>query len=118
MEPQIDIVAVWNYIAAHQWVPLLALLVGACVRLLKDDTVLPTIPTKYRAWAALGMGLLGSTLQAVVAGTPWSQAILHGLAAGFSAIMADNLFVKMLPSGDVPLPKVLLNPPADPPKAA
>lgn len=65
-------------LAEHKWFAAIALLVTAIVRLLKSDTQLPwSVPAQWRAWLAIGLGVVGGILDALVSGTSIVQALLQ-----------------------------------------
>lgn len=80
----------------------LAVVVGVIVRLLKSDTPLPTVPSRYRAFLALGLGAVGGALDALARGTPWQQAVLGGVAAAVTAMVGHELVVEQLLGGREP----------------
>jgi hypothetical protein len=79
-------------------VMLTAWLIGACVRLLKDDTILPTLPTQYRRLVAFGLGLLAGVVDAVIAGASWQSAAI-AVAAPPLAIAGHHVLVDWLRGG-------------------
>jgi hypothetical protein len=73
-----------------------ALLIGAAVRALKSDS-LPSwlnIPPRVRPWLAIGLGQVLTAVEAVGAGTPWKDAVLHGLAASLAAMLGHDTLVE------------------------
>ena len=80
----------------------LAVVIGLVVRLLKSDTPLPTVPSRYRAFLALALGTVGGALDAVARGTPWQQAVLGGVAAAVTAMVGQELVVEQLLGGREP----------------
>lgn len=88
---------VYNLISQHQWIGLAAVLIGALVRALKEDTPIPiTIPPKVRPWLALGLGATAGALQKVSGGTPWKEAAFGGILAGMLAIVGHDTIVESL----------------------
>jgi hypothetical protein len=85
------------------WLPLSAVVIGFIIRILKDDQfVLPpwiSLPSQYRAAAALALGVVAGVINLVVAGTTWDVAIPTGLMAGAMAIFGDTLFIQALRKG-------------------
>lgn len=80
---------------------LAALLIGAIVRALKSDT-LPSwlqIPPRLRPWLAIGLGQVLTVVEAVAMGTPWRDAVLHGLAASLTAMLGHDTLVEGLLGG-------------------
>lgn len=95
--------------AQHQWrlVALLVapILIGFVIRILKDDTWLPTLPKGWRTLAAWALGLTTGVLAHVTAGVPWDQAIAGGLLAAFGAIFGHVTLIEGLRSGEeIPMP--------------
>lgn len=103
-------------IQSHQWVPLTALVIGLVIRLLKDDTILPTIPSPVRKWGALGLGALAGIVRAMVGGMPLVPALLAGLAAALTAMAGHDVIVEGMRRGkEIAMPKFLLRKPPDGP---
>lgn len=98
-------------ISQHAWVPLAALVVNLLLRLLKDDTTLPTIPTRYRFWAAFALGAASGVLDHVMGGTPWRTALVGGLVSAALAVLAQNGIVDSIFAGrELPLPRKIMIP--------
>lgn len=97
---------------SHAWIPLAALLVGLLVRLSKSDVPIPgwNIPAKYRPALALGLGMVGGVLDAIVAGKPWKVAVAEGLFAASLAILGHTIGIEALRGG-----REIGGPPKDPP---
>lgn len=92
----------------HEWVALAALVIGALVRVSKDDVSwFPIeIPTRWRPVASLVLGLSSGVLQAVATGTAWTDALVGGLVSGVLAIAGHDTLVRALRNGkDVPIPR-------------
>jgi hypothetical protein len=101
-----NISAVIDAISKHAWVLVASLVIGALVRALKSDTPLPTVPPKWRAWLALGLGIVAGVLDKILGGTPWLAAILGGIAAAMAAIVGHETVVESLRNGrDIFVPK-------------
>lgn len=95
-----DLSELSGLLAEHKWLAALALFIGAIVRLLKSDTPLPwTVPAQWRSWLAIGLGVVGGVLDALVIGTPTVRALLQGLAAAAIAIAAHDALVEGLRGG-------------------
>lgn len=86
---------------AHQWVVASSVVIGALVRLQKNGKLtLPwTIPARYRPLLALGLGLVSGMLEAVIAGTPWSSAIVGGLVSAAMAGLGHGVVIEALRNG-------------------
>ncbi|WP_394833574.1 hypothetical protein LVJ94_44415 [Pendulispora rubella] len=85
--------------AQGKWIVVGAIVIGAIVRLLKSDTPLPTVPSQWRPWLALGLGAVAGIFQAVAAGTPWKKALLDGLVSALTAIAGHDLLIESLRRG-------------------
>lgn len=104
-------------IAAHQWYALAAIAVGLLIRLLKDDTKLPTLPAKWRPWLVVAAGVIAAVVSKLQGGASLKDAIVNGAIVGLLPIVAHQLGVESLLGGkEVPLPSALLVKPADGPK--
>jgi hypothetical protein len=86
-------------VVEHKWLPLLAIVVGFAVRLLKDDTFGPSIPKKFRAPAAFLMGLFAGIVQRKIAGATWLDAAFTGAVAGLLPILGHKLLIEKLRNG-------------------
>ncbi len=103
-------------ITEHKWVGVAAFVIGLLVRLLKSDTVLPTIQPRYRFWAAMGFGVLSGVLEKVSTGTTWTAALVGGVFSALMAVIGQNAVIESMRAGkELPiLPKSLLIPGASP----
>lgn len=85
---------------AHKWLPLAALVVGFLVRLLKSDTALPiTVPSQWRATAALVLGSVGGVLDSLIEGVDMKTAITTGISAALVAIAGHLVVIEGLFKG-------------------
>lgn len=105
MIPQIEAVIdpqlVVDMIQKRNWLPLGALAVGLVVRLLKSDIkIFPSIDNpRFRIWACLALGQLAGTIEAVIAGKTYREAILWGAVQSGLAIFGHNLFIESIRGG-------------------
>jgi hypothetical protein len=123
MEAVIDPQLVVDMVQKRAWLPLGALAVGACVRLLKYDIkFFPSIPSRYRVWAAFALGQVAGSLEAVIAGKTYKEAILWGLTQSVIAIIGQNTIIDSFRDGkEIPVPGLTIPPspvllPVDSPK--
>lgn len=130
--PREQLLAAWQLVLEHQWVPFIAVAVGLVVRVLKSDvTWAPNMPfgpnaARWRPLVALGLGVVGGVVQAIQAGTPLGRALLEGLIAAMVAMASHDVVIAGVRNGKelfspaapkapaVPAPAALL--PADPPQ--
>ena len=106
--------AILALVLAHKWIVLASVAIGAVVRLLKSDTVLPVdVPAQWRPLLALALGQISAVLEHVAAGAPWGTAIAGGLAASVIAILGHEWIVERL-LGDraMPIPGLTKKPSA------
>jgi hypothetical protein len=112
--------------SAAVWVPIATLIVGSLIRLAKSDRAVAWFPVaispRWRAWIALGLGVVLGVLQKLALGGSWVEAIGGGLSAGIAAITGHELIVESLRDGrDIgeakrpPLAPGTLRPPTAPP---
>lgn len=94
-----------EFLKSGGWVPIVALLVGAIVRLLKSDTPLPTVSPKWRPVLAVALGVVFGVLTKVAAGIDWTTAIEGGLGAASIAMFGHDFFVAGLRDGKEPFAK-------------
>lgn len=93
--------------ATPQMLVLLAALVAALVRLLKDDRAVAwfpvTVPPRWRPVAALALGLVAAALTAKAKGTSWTAALTvaltQGLGAGGLAVAAHDALIEGVRGG-------------------
>lgn len=98
--------------ADHRWFPILTAVIFLVVRVLKSDTPLPTVPPRWRAPLAVGLGLLGAVVEKVATGASWSNALADGIVASLSAIASHELIVESARNGrDLGTPKDRVPPP-------
>lgn len=87
-------------VTEHKWVGVAAIVIGVVVRLMKSDTKIPiNIPTQYRVWLALGLGIVSGVLEAVATGKAWTPAIVDGLVSAAIAIVGQNAIIDSLRGG-------------------
>lgn len=96
-------------VAAHKWYALAAIVVGFLIRILKDDTKLPTIPARVRPWISVAAGIVALALDKLAAGASWKIALVNGAIVGGLPIVAHQLGIESVLGGkEVPLPAALL----------
>lgn len=99
----------------RKWVALSAVLIGLAVRLVKSDTVFPTVKGTWRVHLALALGIASGVLEKVADGVTWTSAIIGGLVAAAFAIIGHDVLIGSLRAGkELPLPAKLLVPGAPP----
>jgi hypothetical protein len=88
---------------SHNWIPLTAVVVAALIRVAKSDRAVAWFPVavspRWRAWAALLLGVALGVLQKLATGGTWLEAIVGGLVAGQVAISGHELVVEGLRKG-------------------
>jgi hypothetical protein len=103
----------------HQWVALAAVIINLVVRLLKSGrfpALTEWIPPKARVLVALLLGFLAGGLDAVVRGTPWSEALVGGIVAAAVAVLTHDLLIEWVRGGKELLAKRPIFPPEAPTK--
>lgn len=76
------------------------MVVGAIVRLLKDDTKFPIdIPARWQPVVTVFIGQVYAVLQAIAGGVDWKVAVGAGLKVAFVAMGLFDLVVKALLNG-------------------
>jgi hypothetical protein len=96
---------------AHAWLPLISLVLGFCVRMLKSDTIGPVVPAQYRSWVAWGLGAAVATVDFIAGGGAVSAAI-YGFGAPALAILGHVLGIERLRDGEeLPMPSFLTRKP-------
>ena len=87
-------------LAAHKWIALAAIVIGAVVRLLKSDGPIPlTVPSRWRPVLAVVLGVIAGVFDKVASGGAWTQAILGGLLAALTAISSHDVVIEGLRGG-------------------
>lgn len=100
-----------NMALDHQWLALSAVVLGAIVRVLKDDSRILTIPAPFRPWLAFGLGSVAACLQLVVDGAGWQEAVTTAIVAPALAIIGHHLGIEMLRGGkEIPVPVLTKRP--------
>lgn len=94
----------------YKWWALATLVIGLIVRLLKDDTKLPTFPAKWRSLLAIFLGIVAGVIDKIASGTSYKHAMLGGLIASFVSIVGHDVFIEGIRNGkEIPLPRALLD---------
>jgi hypothetical protein len=85
-----------------------AIAVGAVVRALKDDTVLPTVPKKWRPVLAIALGQVHAVLMMVVGGKTWKTSIIEGATVSVLAVAGHLVGIEKIRGGkEIPLPGLM-----------
>lgn len=84
---------------ANAWIPLLAVVVGAIIRIGKDDALVAKIPIYFkpenRPMWALTIAVVGASIDRLASGGKWYDAIAGGLVAGSGAIAGHEVISKV-----------------------
>jgi hypothetical protein len=116
-----DIQAAFDFAMQHKWAALTALLIGALVRLMKEDvTSFPiNVPKRWRPTTVVMLGIGSGVLERAAHGIPWSQAALGGLGAAGVAMMGHGVLIEGLRAGkEVPMELPKKTPSVPPPPVA
>ena len=115
IDPQI----VTDMVEKRAWLPLGALAVGLGVRLLKSDIkYFPTLSPNQRRIACLVLGQVAGTIEAVVAGKTYKEAIVWGVTQSILALVGHNLFIEGVRNGkEIPIPGLTKSSPLEKPKS-
>jgi len=115
----IDPAQLLAWVKLHQWVPIIAVVVGLLVRLAKDDAKLTgSVPAWARPYLALVLSAAGVAAAGVLGGIPWQSAIEQTLMAFATAVLGHQAIVEGLRGGvEIPVPW-LTKPANDVPLAA
>ena len=96
--------ALLTLVLAHKWIAVSAVVIGAIVRLSKEDTIVPIdVPAKWRPLLAIALGQISAVLEHLAAGAPWGAAIVDGILASVVAILGHEWIVERL-LGDRAMP--------------
>lgn len=99
MDPQ----ALTQLILEHKWFALLALTIGFVVRMGKPDVVGPSLPSKWRAPLAIGLGVAGGfvvpVLQKLAGGAAPKDALVWGIGAALAAIAGHDTIIEGVRGG-------------------
>ena len=96
----IDTAKLLAFVGEKNWMLVAALLIGALVRLTKADvSAFPTVAARWRPLVAVGIGLLLSACDALIAGTPPKEALVTGLGAAMVAILGHVFGIEVLRGG-------------------
>lgn len=100
LQDVVDPSIVVDMIQKRSWLPLGALAVGTVVRLLKTDIrFFPDVPPRARIWACFALGQVAGTLEAVIAGKTYKEAVVWGLTQSVMAILGQEMFINSLRGG-------------------
>lgn len=83
--------------SAHNWPIVTAIVILALVRFAKTPivgAVWQKVPTQYRPWIPVVLGMLSGAGEAIVSGKPWIPSVLFGLLAGLTTIGVDQAVTK------------------------
>jgi uncharacterized membrane protein len=108
----IDPAQLLAWLKLHQWVPIIAVVVGLLVRLVKDDTKLAgSLPSWFRPYFALILSAMGVAAGGVLGGIPWQSAIEQTLMAFATAVLGHHAIVEGLRGGkEIPVPGLTKSP--------
>ena len=97
IDPQIVV----DMIQKRAWLPIGALSIGLVMRLLKTDIkIFPSIDNpRFRIWACFALGQAAGTLEAIIAGKTYKEAIIWGLTQSVLAIVGHNAVIESLRGG-------------------
>lgn len=96
----IDTTKLLAFVGEKDWMLVAALVIGALVRLTKADvSAFPTVAARWRPLVAVGIGLLLSACDALIAGTPPKEALVAGLGAAMVAILGHVFGIEVLRGG-------------------
>lgn len=104
----------------HKYAALVAILANLTVRLLKDDTILPTVPKRWRARFLPVLAVVAIAGDRLATQHSWTEAVLDSVVGVLMAMyLHETVAQHVFPNGDLPLPDALLkreckrNPPPD-----
>jgi len=106
-------------VRTNAWIPLLAVVVGAIIRVSKNDPAVARLkfyikPENRAAWA-LAWGIALAALDRLATGGTWYDALAGGLVAGSAAIAGHEIIVNKIRKGrDFGVKKAPPPPPAPP----
>lgn len=97
VDPQIVV----DMFQKRQWLPLGGLGIGFIVRLLKSDIkIFPSIDNpRFRIWACFALGQLAGTIESIIAGKTYKEAIVWGLTQSLMALTGHDLFIESIRGG-------------------
>lgn len=103
-----NLVILWTQ---HKWVAVASAMIGLAVRLSKADVPwFPNVPARYRALAAVLLGVAAGILDKVAAGSDWTSAIVGGVFAASFAVTSHDVVIEGFLKG-----RELGSPPPPPP---
>jgi len=95
-----------DFFAEHEDALAAAFFIGMFIRLLKNDTRLPTLAARLRPALALFGGILLFFVERFALQKSWKAAIVEGLLAAFLPMGGDGVLKSIL-GRDVPLPNFI-----------
>ena len=91
------------WIRAHQWAPVIAVIVGLVVRLVKDDGA--KLPAPWRAPFAALVAITITASAAIVGGGAWQGVLENGLISFALAVIGHETIVEGVRGGvEIPMP--------------
>jgi hypothetical protein len=80
---------------------LAAIAIGALLRALKSGRLtLPwTVPARWRPLLALALGIASAVAESIVAGTPWRDAMIGGVASAALAALGHGVLIEGVRNG-------------------
>jgi hypothetical protein len=101
-------------VLAHKYLLAAPLVIGCLMRLVKDDSIVP-IPSQYRVWVSLGLGIVAGVIDKFNAQGSWPVALTWGVVTAMTAIAGPETIIESMRGGRefftaAPLPPA---PPAD-----
>lgn len=96
----IDLSQVLALVGERKWMLLLALVIGFVVRQVKPDAAFPVnVPARLRPLVAVLLGVIAGACDALLAGTPWKDALVTGVSAALLAILGHVFGIDVLRGG-------------------
>jgi|SRR5580700_3458352 hypothetical protein len=106
--------ALYTAIAGHQWVLVVALVVGLLVALAKQGWasmwLANHLPPAALPYVAIVLGFLGSAATQVESGVVWKTALVNGFSAAMLAVFGHETVIEGLRGGKEIVPKAPWHP--------